>query len=98
MSEHILFDHDGQKLPAHFDKNGFFDLLDRTNMQPVRVTPFVDRTDWGRVDPASGACDRVARADCPAAWYICPGPAGAKEWNHGAFSPRTQLLYVPVVD
>ena len=30
--EHILFDLDGQKLAAHFDKNGFLYILDRTNM------------------------------------------------------------------
>ena len=48
--EHILFDLDGQKLAAHFDKNGFLYILDRTNMEPVRVVPFVDRIDWGEVD------------------------------------------------
>ncbi|MDQ3791582.1 MAG: PQQ-binding-like beta-propeller repeat protein, partial [Actinomycetota bacterium] len=31
--EHILFDLDGQKLAAHFDKNGFLYILDRTNME-----------------------------------------------------------------
>src|ERR671928_146228 len=45
--EHILFDLDGQKLAAHFDKNGFLYILDRTNMEPVRVAPFVDRIYWG---------------------------------------------------
>jgi alcohol dehydrogenase (cytochrome c) len=30
--EHILFDLDGQKLAAHFDKNGFLYILDRTDM------------------------------------------------------------------
>ena len=30
--EHILFDLDGQKLAAHFDKNGFLYILDRTTM------------------------------------------------------------------
>ena len=29
---------------------------------------------------------------------ICPGPAGGKEWTHAAFSPRTRLLYVPVIE
>src|ERR687883_559635 len=39
--EHILFDLDGQKLAAHFDKNGFMYILDRTDMSAVRVAPFV---------------------------------------------------------
>ena len=50
MMEHILFDLDGQKLAAHFDKNGFLYILDRTDMSAVRVAPFVDRIDWGEVD------------------------------------------------
>ena len=29
---------------------------------------------------------------------ICPGPAGAKEWPHATYSPRTGLLYTPVIE
>ena len=29
---------------------------------------------------------------------ICPGPAGAKEWPHAAYNPRTRLLYTPIVE
>src|SRR5690606_15840915 len=29
---------------------------------------------------------------------ICPGPAGAKVWNHAAYSRATELLYVPVIE
>ena len=39
---------DGRKLLAHFDKNGYFFVLDRTNGQLVRVAPFVDRLTGGR--------------------------------------------------
>ena len=34
----------------------------------------------------------------PAGIEICPGPAGGKEWPHGAYSPATGLLYTPTVD
>ncbi|HEY0363646.1 MAG TPA: PQQ-binding-like beta-propeller repeat protein, partial [Solirubrobacteraceae bacterium] len=57
--EHILFDLDGQKLAAHFDKNGFLYILDRTTMDPVRVAPFVDRIDWGEVDEKGNATPKV---------------------------------------
>ena len=56
--EHILFDLDGQKLAAHFDKNGFLYILDRTDMEPVRVVPFVDRIDWGEVDEKGNVTPR----------------------------------------
>jgi alcohol dehydrogenase (cytochrome c) len=30
--------------------------------------------------------------------HFWPGPAGAKEWTHAAYSPKTGLLYAPVQD
>lgn len=49
--EHILFDQNGRKLAGHFNKNGYFFVLDRTNGELVNVTPFVDRITWGNIDP-----------------------------------------------
>ena len=95
-NENILLDLDGRKLLAHFDKNGYFFILDRTNGQLVRVAPFVERLDWGEID-ASG---KVTPKKVPTkeGVDICPGPAGGKEWTHAAYSPRTRLLYVPVIE
>ena len=45
--EMTLFERDGKKLLGHFDKNGYFFVLDRTNGELQHVTPFVDRIDWG---------------------------------------------------
>jgi alcohol dehydrogenase (cytochrome c) len=98
VMEHILFDLDGQKLAAHFDKNGFMYILDRTNMQPVRVAPFVDRIDWGEVDEKGNVTPKIypdAEGDPVHFW---PGPAGAKEWTHACYNPNTELLYCPVQD
>jgi alcohol dehydrogenase (cytochrome c) len=96
--EHILFDLDGQKLAAHFDKNGFLYILDRTNMDAVRVVPFVDRIDWGEVDE-KGKVTPLKYPDKEGdPVHFWPGPAGAKEWTHAAYSPKTELLYAPVQD
>ena len=51
--ENILFEADGKKLLGHFDKNGYFFVLDRTDCSLERVVPFVDRITWGEID-ASG--------------------------------------------
>jgi len=96
--EHILFDLDGQKLAAHFDKNGFLYILDRTTMQPVRVAPFVDRIDWGEVDEKGNVTAKIYPDKEGDPVHFWPGPAGAKEWTHAAYSPRTELLYAPVQD
>ena len=93
--EHILFDLDGQKLAAHFDKNGFIYILDRTNMQPVRVVPFVDRIDWGEVDEKGNVTPKVypdAEGDPVHFW---PGPAGAKEWTHAGLQPEHGAPLLP---
>jgi alcohol dehydrogenase (cytochrome c) len=96
--EHILFDLDGQKLAAHFDKNGFMYILDRTNMQPVRVAPFVDRIDWGEVDEKGNVTPKIYPDKEGDPVHFWPGPAGAKEWTHACYNPNTELLYAPVQD
>ncbi len=48
--ENILFEMDGKKCSGHFDKNGYFFVLDRTDCSLIRVVPFVDRITWGEID------------------------------------------------
>jgi alcohol dehydrogenase (cytochrome c) len=95
VNENILFEMEGRKVLAHFDKNGYLYLLDRRTGALIRVTPF-SRATWGDIDPSSGTVT-VRRTPTAEGTEICPGPAGAKEWPHAAFSPRTGLLYTPVV-
>jgi alcohol dehydrogenase (cytochrome c) len=96
VNENILFDQGDQKLLAHFDKNGYLFILDRTNGKFVRAVPFA-RATWGDIDPASGAI-KVLRTPSVQGTAISPGPAGAKEWPHASYSPRTGLLYTPVIE
>ncbi|MBB5158561.1 PQQ-dependent dehydrogenase, methanol/ethanol family [Saccharopolyspora phatthalungensis] len=96
--ENILFEQDGRKLLAHFDKNGYFFVLDRTNGELVRVAPFVDRVTWGEIDPDGTVTPKIYPEKEGEPVHFWPGPAGGKEWTHAAYSPRTQLLYAPVQD
>jgi alcohol dehydrogenase (cytochrome c) len=96
VNENILFERDGRKLLAHFDKNGYLFVLDRTNGTLQRAVPFA-RTTWGDIDANSGRIT-VRLRPTQEGTLICPGPAGGKEWNHGSFSPRTGFLYTPVVE
>lgn len=96
VNENILFERDGRPLLAHFDKNGHLYILDRRDGRLVSATPFA-RATWGEVDPRTGAVT-VRRVPTPEGTEICPGPAGAKEWVHAAYSPRTGLLYAPVIE
>ncbi|WP_027945499.1 PQQ-dependent dehydrogenase, methanol/ethanol family [Amycolatopsis taiwanensis] len=98
ISECILFESDGRKLLGHFDKNGYFFVVDRTNGELVQVTPFVDRIDWGAITRDGKVTPRKYPDKEGEPVHFYPGPAGAKEWTHAAYSPATELFYVPVQD
>jgi alcohol dehydrogenase (cytochrome c) len=96
--ECILFEQEGRKLLAHFDKNGYCFILDRTNGQLVRVFPFGERIDWGEITPDGKVTPKKYPEKEGEPVHFWPGPAGAKEWTHAAYNPRTELFYVPVQD
>ncbi|HXD64994.1 MAG TPA: PQQ-dependent dehydrogenase, methanol/ethanol family [Solirubrobacteraceae bacterium] len=96
--ENILFEMDGRKCSGHFDKNGYFFILDRTDCSLIRVVPFVDRITWGEIDSNGKVTARVFPDKEGDPVHFWPGPAGAKEWTHAAYSPKTGLFYCPVQD
>ncbi|MFC7343101.1 PQQ-dependent dehydrogenase, methanol/ethanol family [Saccharopolyspora griseoalba] len=96
--ECILFEQDDRKLLAHFDKNGYFFVLDRTDGSLVRVTPFSDRITWGEITPDGDAKPQIFPDQEGVPVHFWPGPAGAKEWCHAAYNPDTHMFYVPVQD
>ena len=96
--EHILFELDGRKVLGHFDKNGYFFVLDRRTGELVRVTPFGERITWGEIDPDGKVTPKVYPYKHGEPVHFWPGPGGSKEWTHAAYSPRTGLFYVPVQD
>ncbi|CAK7283707.1 MULTISPECIES: PQQ-dependent dehydrogenase, methanol/ethanol family [Streptomyces] len=98
IAECILFEQDGRKLLGHFDKNGYFFVLDRTNGERVGITPFVDRITWGAITRDGQVTAKLYPDKEGEPVHFYPGPAGAKEWTHAAYSPRTGLFYVPVQD
>jgi alcohol dehydrogenase (cytochrome c) len=60
----------------------------------VQITPFVDRIDLGAITRDGQVTAKVypEKEGDPVHFY--PGPAGAKEWTHAAYSPKTGLFYV----
>ena len=96
MGESILFEEGGRKLLAHFDRNGYFFVLDRTNGKFVRATRFA-RADWADIDERTGAVTN-RKEPTKDGVRVCPGPAGAKVWNHAAYHPARNLLFVPVIE
>ncbi|WP_446666516.1 PQQ-dependent dehydrogenase, methanol/ethanol family [Flexivirga sp. B27] len=96
--EMTLFERDGKKLMAHFDKNGYMFVIDRTNGELQHVTPFVDRIDWGVITRDGKVTPRKYPEKEGEPVHFFPGPAGAKEWTHAAYNPDHDMFYVPVAD
>jgi alcohol dehydrogenase (cytochrome c) len=60
--------------------------------------PFVDRITWGEIDANGKVTPKVFPDKEGDPVHFWPGPAGAKEWTHAAYSPDTGLFYCPVQD
>src|SRR5919112_3954431 len=75
--ECILFEKDGRKLLAHFDKNGYCFILDRTNGDLVSVTPFVDRINWGEIDAEGNVTPSIYPEKEGEEVHFFPGPAAS---------------------
>ena len=80
--ENILFEMDGRKCSGHFDKNGYFFVLDRTDCSLIRVVPFVDRITWGEID-----CQRQGDAAGVPRQGRRPGPLLARPGRREGMDP-----------
>jgi alcohol dehydrogenase (cytochrome c) len=107
MSAVVAFDmnKDGRtvKAVAHFDKNGFFYVYDRTNGQLLSATPFVTKVTWASgVDLKTGGpkFNEDNRPGAPkeggkgSVVFTAPSFLGGNNWNPPAYSPDTGLFYV----
>jgi alcohol dehydrogenase (cytochrome c) len=87
-----------RKLVVQFSKPGYTFVLDRESGELLNVYPYAESNNWvkgispkgeliGRNDPVPGKTTK-----------ICPTVGGVKNWNQVAYSPRTDLVYVPAVE
>ncbi len=87
-----------RKLVVQFAKAGYTFVLDRETGELLNVYPYAESNNWvkgispkgeliGRNDPVPGKTTK-----------ICPTVGGVKNWNQVAYSPRTDLVYVPAVE
>lgn len=83
------------------NRNGYFYVLDRGTGEYLHATKYVDQLNWAKgldekgrpiVDP------RYVPTPEPTE-FICPGAAGGQNGSvTAAYSPVTQLMYVPVIE
>jgi quinohemoprotein ethanol dehydrogenase len=81
------------------NKNGFFYVLDRESGKLISAKNYT-YVNWASdIDLKSGRPILTPQAD----WYsgpknIYPSWAGGHTWNPMSFSPKTGLVYIPVID
>ena len=91
----------GQTVKAlvHFDRNGFGYTLDRTNGKVLVAQPYGPGVNWASsVDLKTGVPLKNPKFGTTAknnTEKICPAAIGYKDQQPAAFSPRTNLFYVP---
>ncbi|ORU89591.1 MAG: dehydrogenase [Cycloclasticus sp. symbiont of Poecilosclerida sp. M] len=111
VNEFISFDlkKDGKtiKAGAKADRNGFFYVINRKNGKLISADPFVTRQEWTTgVDMKTGRPveTATARPGDPAkskdgkkgtSTFAVPSFLGGKNWMPMAYSPKTDLFYVP---
>ena len=98
VNENILFDRGGQKLLAHFDRNGFAYTIDRTNGKVIVANKYGPVNWASKIDLATGTPVRDPKYGTTSKKNtegICPAAIGFKDQQPAAYSPQTGLFYVP---
>jgi len=101
------FDGEQRKLLTHFDRNGLGYTLDRESGELLvaeKFDPVVNWTTGVDMDPESETYGRPAvvaeysteqNGEDVNTTGICPAALGTKDQQPAAYSPRTELFYVP---
>ena len=88
-----------RKVLMQAPKNGFFYVLDRTNGELISAEAHVAITWASGVDKATGRPIEAAGARYEEAPFImAPSGFGAHNWHPMAFSPVSELVYLPSQD
>jgi len=86
------------KALLHFDKNGFFYVLDRTNGKFIYAEPIVPGINWAKgIDPVTGRPnvnpDFIAQSGGPEVAPIIPSLEGAIDWQPLAYDPKLDYTF-----
>lgn len=108
VNEFVTFDLDGKRVGAKADRNGFFYVNDATNGKLLNAFPFVTKTTWASsIDLQTGRpnfnpegrpgdpTEAAAGESKGKSVFAAPGFLGGKNQMPMAYSPKTQLFYVP---
>ena len=87
-----------RRLMAWANRNGFYYLLDRETGRFLLARPYVFQTWAERIDSTGHPVERPNSRPTRAGTLVYPSSSGGTNWWSPSFSPRTGLLYVPVLE
>ena len=97
----IPIDGKARKVVMQAPKNGFFYVLDAATGEFISAEKIAKVTWAERIDPATGRPVEnpgIRYQDKQGLFEMWPGPQGAHSWLPQAFSPRTGLMYIPIME
>jgi quinohemoprotein ethanol dehydrogenase len=95
----LTIDGGERQVLMHAPKNGFFYVIGRKDCALLSAQPIVPMNWASGVDMTTGRPIENAAARYQASSFKAkPGPIGAHNWHPMAFSPQTNLVYIPVQD
>ena len=84
---------------VNFARSGYLYFLERTDskIKFVEGMPYVKQNTFTGLDPRTGRpdIDPAHKPDIGKVADFCPSWHGAKNWQPGAYSPKTRMIYVP---
>jgi alcohol dehydrogenase (cytochrome c) len=84
---------------VNFTRSGYLYFLERTSgkIKFIDGKPYVHQDIFTRLDPKTGRpdIDPDHRATIGKLASFCPSWHGGKNWEPGAFNPKTRMVYVP---
>jgi quinohemoprotein ethanol dehydrogenase len=97
----ITIDNKPRKVILHAPKNGFFYVLDAATGEFISAEKIAKVTWAERIDSKTGRPVEnpgIRYQNKPGLFELWPGPQGAHSWLPQAFSPRTNLVYIPIIE
>lgn len=95
----LEIDGEPRKVVMQAPKNGFFYVIDRESGQLISAEP-IAKINWAeKIDLKTGRPVEVPEARyAEKGFFIWPGGFGAHSWLPMSYSPKTKLVYIPVVE
>jgi quinohemoprotein ethanol dehydrogenase len=90
-----------RKVVMQAPKNGFFYVVDAATGEFISAEKIAKVTWAERIDAKTGRPVEnpgIRYVDKPGLFELWPGPQGAHSWLPQAFSPRTGLVYIPIME